>query len=381
MFNVLLAPRLFASIAEFPLVLALATIARPGLALRFKSSEICFVICGVAAAIGLCVFPVEPATRNLLVAFAIAAGTAAALVGTRALLFAVVIGSLCAEAVFLPPDRHTNLAASRTFFGVYRVTGGTDAALGRLHLMFHGTTIHGAQPLATSRECDPTTYYAREGPIGQVFSRVLSQKPAARIAAVGLGVGTVAAYTQPGDLLRFFEIDPEVERIARDSRYFSYLSVCARGRVGVMLGDARLSLEKEVPHSYDLVLLDAFSADSVPTHLLTAEAFRLYMRLLKPQGLLLVHISNRNLELEPSVAATAKTIGTPALVQYFMPPRMGSGIAASPTEAMLIAPSTHSIAAFADDRRWQPARDNGVRPWTDDYSNVFGALLARAFAR
>jgi hypothetical protein len=115
--------------------------------------------------------------------------------------------------------------------------------------------------------------------------------------------------------------------------------------------------------------------------LLTAEAFRLYERLLKPQGLLLVHISNRNLQLEPSVAATAKAIGAPALVQYFMPPRAGSSIAASPTEAVLIAPSARAIAQFAHDPRWQAAQDSGVRPWTDDYSNVFGALLARAFAR
>jgi predicted O-methyltransferase YrrM len=381
MFNVLLAPQLFASVAEFPLVLALATLARPGFTLRFNWREMCFALTGLAAAIALCVLPGGPATTYLPIAFAVTAAGAAAFVSGRTLLFATVIGCLSAEAMFLPPDRHTNLAASRTFFGVYRVTGGNDAALGHLHLMFHGTTIHGAQPLATAHKCDATTYYAAQGPIGQVFSRVLSQRPAARIAAVGLGVGTVAAYTRPGDVLRFFEIDPEVERIARDRRYFSYLSGCARGKVGVVLGDARLSLEKDSAHSYDLVLLDAFSADSVPTHLLTAEAFRLYLQLLKPEGLLLVHISNRNLELEPSVAATARAVGAPALVQYFMTPRTGSGIAASPTEAMLIAPSARAITPFARDCRWLPTHDHGVRPWSDDYSNVFGALLARAFAR
>ena len=120
------------------------------------------------------------------------------------------------------------------------------------------------------------------------------------------------------------------------------------------LGDARLSLQREPPHSYDLVLLDAFSADSVPTHLLTAEAFRLYLGLLRPDGLLLLHLSNRNLALEPSAAATARAIGAPALVQYFLPARMGGGIAASPTESR------------ADRKLWARDRDFFQRPSLDD---------------
>jgi spermidine synthase len=126
------------------------------------------------------------------------------------------------------------------------VTEGFEPALGgELHLLYHGTTVHGAQPLAANERCQATTYYAKSTPIGQVFSGVMADRAALRIGVVGLGAGTVAAYTRPGDRMTFFEIDPEVERIARDRRYFAYLSDCAKGRVDVVLGDARLTLARQ----------------------------------------------------------------------------------------------------------------------------------------
>ncbi len=136
--------------------------------------------------------------------------------------------AFCLEAILVQPDNYADLLAARSFFGVYRVTHGSDPVLGDLHLMFHGTTIHGAQPQAANERCRATTYYANATPIGQAIAGVLASHPAARIGVVGLGVGTVASYTRAADRMRFFEIDPEVERIARDRRYFTYLSDCAK---------------------------------------------------------------------------------------------------------------------------------------------------------
>jgi spermidine synthase len=154
-----------------------------------------------------------------------------------------------------------------------------------------------------------------------------------------------------------------------------------KGGADVVLGDARLTLAREKPASYDMLMLDAFSADTVPTHLLTVEALQLYLRLLKPDGVLLLHLSNRNLALEAPAAASAKAAGGLALMQNYAPRDRASMFAASGTQAMLIAKSPAALAAFARDPRWRPARDKGVRAWNDDYTNVFGALLDHALGR
>jgi spermidine synthase len=262
------------------------------------------------------------------------------------------------------------------------VTQGFEPALGgALHLLFHGTTIHGAEPLAAAQRCVTTTYYARSTPIGQAYLALLPLHPDARVGVVGLGTGTVAAYTRAGDHMRFFEIDPEVERIARNPRYFRYLSACAKGTVDVVLGDARLTLAREAPGRYDLLQLDAFSADTVPTHLLTVEAFRLYLRAIKPDGVIVLHLTNRNLALEAPAAAAARVVGAVTLMQEFSPPPGTAALAAAPTQVMLVAKSRAALAPFAHDPRWRPARDKGVRAWSDDYTNVIGALIDHALGR
>ncbi|HEX4159455.1 MAG TPA: fused MFS/spermidine synthase [Rhizomicrobium sp.] len=381
-FNAFLAPVIFSSVAEYPLALALTALARPWNAVAFSPRVAATAATGVLTAGALAVVPELPHAEFVPVVLACAAAIAAFFVSGRALLFALVVGALCAESVFVPADKHAALMTARSFFGVHRVARGFDPALGGdLHLLFHGTTIHGAQPQAAADRCDATTYYAPQTPIGQVITSVLADHHPARIGVVGLGSGTVATYTRAGDRLRFFEIDPEVERIARDRRYFTYLSGCAKGNIDVVLGDARLTLPGEKPASYDLLLLDAFSADTVPTHLLTVNAFRIYLRLLKPDGVVLMHLSNRNLALEGPAAAAAKEIGVSALMQHYAPPAPHASalsLAATPTQAMLMAKSEAVLAAFRRDRRWRMARDHGVHAWSDDYTNVFGALIDHA---
>jgi hypothetical protein len=241
--------------------------------------------------------------------------------------------------------------------------------------MAHGTTLHGVQFADPAYRCRPMLYYAPTTPIGQVFRAVEARAAPIRIGAVGMGAGTVATYVRPGDSLRFFEIDPLVVRLATDPANFSYIHGCAQGRVDWVLGDARLTLAREPAGAFDILLVDAFSSDSVPAHLLTVEAMRGYLRLIKPDGVVIMHLSNRNLELTSAVAAVAKAAGGVALRQFYRPPAGTPDLYDSGEDAVIVARDPRALAAFAQDPRWRPAQSNGVRPWTDDYSNLLGALI------
>ena len=381
MFNAFLAPLIFTRVAEFPLVLALAVLARPWDAKALSLQFAAIAVFGVAVACAIAFVPAQPAYLYVPVSLAIAGGVAAVCVSKRTVLFALVIGAFALVSVLVPPDNSVDLFATRSFFGTYRVTTIRDAKLGPMTVMFHGTTIHGAQPQAVNDRCLATTYYAKPTPIGQTFTAMIASRPRLNIGVVGLGIGTLATYPRTGDHLRFFEIDPEVERIARDRRFFTFLSDCAKTRPDVVLGDARLMLAMEQPQTFDLLVLDAFSADAVPTHLLTVEALELYLRLIKPDGVLLLHLSNRNLALEAPAAAGARAAGAIALMQNYAPRNAASDLAESGTQAMVIAKSGEALEPFLRDPRWRPARDRGARAWSDDYTNVFGALLDRARGR
>jgi spermidine synthase len=218
-------------------------------------------------------------------------------------------------------------------------------------------------------------------PIGQTFQFVQGRTTGARLGVVGLGAGAVSPYVRAGDSLRFFEIDPLVARFARDPRYFTYMSTCAQGPVDVKLGDARLTLGAEPAASagdgYDLLLIDAFSSDSVPTHLLTVEAVRTYLDRLAPDGLLVLHLSNRHLELQRAATATVQAAGAHALLQNYKRPE-GVGGAAESSDVLVTSRSVAALEALAADPRWRAAPQATGRPWTDDYVNLLGALIEGA---
>jgi SAM-dependent methyltransferase len=211
-----------------------------------------------------------------------------------------------------------------------------------------------------------------------VFLAEEHAKPALRIGAVGLGTGTVSAYVRRNDHLTFFEIDPLVIRVSTDPRHFAYTSQCAKGPVDFVLGDARLTLAQQPADLFDIMLLDAFSSDAVPTHLLTVQAVRGYLTHLKTDGVLILHLSNRNLDLDGPAEAVAKSAGGVALIQHYRP-KPGEDLAGwpSPEDAVIIARSPAGLASFAHDPRWQLTDPDRVRPWTDDYTNLFGALYRR----
>jgi hypothetical protein len=253
---------------------------------------------------------------------------------------------------------------SRTFYGTYRVF----AAEG-MHRLVHGTTVHGTQFTDDARKDEPTTYYARSGPLGDVFP-AFEEAGGHKVAVVGLGAGTVAAYGRPGERFTFFEIDPEVVRIAEDRRFFTYLSD-SPARIRTVTGDGRLNLARQEPGSYSLILLDAFSSDAIPVHLMTEQAIGLYLSRLEPGGLLVFHISNRVFDLQPVLAEAAESLDLHAAVGTSNATADG----ATPTQWVAVSRDAAVIDRLQDrSTLWSPLDPDRRVRWTDDYSSVLSVL-------
>jgi SAM-dependent methyltransferase len=394
-FNAFLAPVIFDNVWEYPLVLILACLVRPQGDGRIEPFTWVMVGLGVASGLAMPVLNTFVAPHvyvtpifagftqadlfDMGVKVCLGAGVIAAYIIRRhGLLFVAVIAILSIGAA-AAADRTTPIQTWRSFFGVLRESGTQVPALGGpVRMLSHGTTLHGAEAVTPRWRCNPLVYYANSTPIGQVFLAEEHAKPALRIGAVGLGTGTVSTYVRRSDRLTFFEIDPLVIKVSSDPKHFAYTTKCAKGPVDYVLGDARLTVAKQPADIFDILLLDAFSSDAVPTHLLTVQAVRGYLTHLKPDGVLILHLSNRNLDLDGPAEAVAQAAGGVALIQHYRP-KPGQDLAGwpSPEDAVIVARSPAGLAAFAHDRRWEPTDPTRVRPWTDDYTNLFGALYRR----
>jgi hypothetical protein len=257
-------------------------------------------------------------------------------------------------------------ARTRSYFGIYTVR---DYDSLHLRTLAHGTTLHGQQSTRKAFECAPMTYY---GPgSGAAITLTNAQKlfgREARIGVIGLGTGTLATYYQPGEHWRFYEIDPAVLKLSLN-RTFTYLADCAH-RPQVALGDARLELGQASPGSFDVIAVDAFSSDAIPLHLLTDEAFGVYLRALSPKGVLLIHISNRYIELEPVLSAVARHRGLTARLRDD-----------NPEDRTLLTPSSwvvltrdpnqiKALAASRPDAPWTRLMPPAPRVWTDDHASI-----------
>jgi SAM-dependent methyltransferase len=392
-FNAFLAPMIFNNVWEYPLVLVLSCLARPWGDWKVEPAVWVMLFLGVGASLagvavnsfvgphaaGQAVFAgmtrhdVLDLTLKLCLATAM---VAAFMVRTRALLFFGVIAVLC-MAAYDAAERAPTTYAWRSFFGVLTQSQTTVAGIGVVKMLAHGTTLHGAQATDLRWRCRPMVYYAAPTPIGQVFRALEKEKPAIRVGAVGLGTGSVAAYVRATDRLTFFEIDPLVIRISTDPAHFSYTTRCAKGPIDYVVGDARLTVAKQPAEAFDILLIDAFSSDAVPAHLLTVEAVRNYLTHLKPDGVLILHLSNRNLDLDGPAQAVAKAAGGVGRIQKFRPVGAERIDWASPEDAVIIGRSQAALDRFAKDPRWRPLDPGKVRPWTDNYTNLFGALWRR----
>ena len=241
--------------------------------------------------------------------------------------------------------------------------------MGAAHIEVSGTTVHGVQ-FQDTRRFEAPSYYVRPGPFGDVFADLSARTTSASIGVVGLGVGTLAFYERPGDVMTFYEIDQAVIDIANDPRWFTYLAD-APTPPRIVLGDARLSLQAEPPGVYDLLFLDAFSSDSVPAHLLTRQAIVGYQRTLRPGGVLIFHLSNRYYDLGPAVATTARAAGLATAMRGYGPsPDIAARLEAGPT-LVLVAGAPDDVARFTA-AGWQPVADGPLL--TDDYSDLLWTL-------
>lgn len=391
-FAAIVAPQIFSSVFEFTLFMVAALFCRPRVLLRASAPLDYRRIAGLACLAIAAILTAKIATEagggkiGTLAMFAVAVAVALAVLKTREWAENKVVFLLALATVTISyPAQFNPIHAERSFFGTVRVVDTED---GKHRLMLHGTTLHGARRLQDEagnlvRRALPATYYQAETPMarGVAVTRKLRETmgsgPAAgiRVGVVGLGTGSLACYAEKGDAWRFYEIDPVVVRIAKDERYFDFLSRCAP-EAPIVVGDARLTLAKEPAEAFDYLVIDAFSSDSVPVHLLTVEAMTLYLEKISPTGIVALHVSNRHLDLIPAVASTAAQAAGGASVLVKFVPKDESTDAASSNVVFL----ARDGRALEQVRRWpdaEPLRRTGARAWTDDYSDVLSAVFRK----
>lgn len=372
-FNALLAPVAFTGIWEYPVALVLACALRPLLSDGGRKSAVMDLV--LPAALFLLLLAPEKFDIHFahlgkywLAGFFTLVGMAAYYFAGRPARFALGIAAIIGGGV-LGAGAADVLERARSFFGVYKVERVDD---GRLITLVHGTTLHGAEWTAKDLRDTPLTYYNRQGPLGAFFS---AEAPPRRLGIVGLGTGTIACYARPQDNVAYYEIDAAVVRLARDTRYFHFLEDCAPA-ARIVLGDARLALRAAPEGGHDILVVDAFSSDAIPVHLLTREALRLYLAKLAPDGVLLLHLSNRHLVLAPVAAALAADAGLVARRRD--DPSTSEETASlerSRSEWVALARRPETLAFLDDFGDWTPLDPaSGEQLWTDDYSNIIGAL-------
>lgn len=280
--------------------------------------------------------------------------------------------TLTLVAVQVKSDRISSLPPVRNFYGTLHVTEqpavGTQAAIRRL---VNGVINHGEQVMSPELQNEPTTYYGHPSGVGLALDLCCDDYPR-RVGVIGLGTGTLAAYGRPGDVFRFYDINPAVEPIAR--KYFTYLHD-SRAHIEVVTGDARLSLSAEAPQAYDVLAIDAFSGDAIPVHLMTVEALALYRRHVKPHGIIAFHVSNRFLDLAPVVELLARQAG---LKTALISSDDNLSLTLFTADWVLVTNDDQFLAQQAVDGKKAPiVVPAGLRPWTDDYSSLLPVLRLR----
>ncbi|MDH3607201.1 MAG: fused MFS/spermidine synthase [Acidimicrobiia bacterium] len=359
-FAALLAPVLFDRILEYPIAIALALTLIPATTTLARNARLASI-----AAVGLAVVAgvarAADAGDLSLIAMAVASVIAYALF-RKSSAFTVVLVVLIAGLLV---GQQATLATNRTFFGVYRVGDNGD----NIHVMASGTTVHGIQQL-DARPPVAAGYYHSSGPIGDVMADLRS-RPDLDVAIIGLGAGSLAAYARPSDTFRFFEIDPVVVDLASDPTLFTYVSE-ARGVIEFVIGDGRIMLDRS-PDSYDAIVMDAFSSDAIPTHLITREALDVYLKHLRPDGVLAVHISNRHLDLEPVLGRLAAEAGLVAETRDHTPSEAAEAEGATSSSWVVMARAAEQLAGISATPGWEPPPVDGPL-WTDSYTSLLSVF-------
>jgi hypothetical protein len=394
-FNALLAPLLFRSFVEYPAALVLASLLRPSRPEPERRAWALALPAGLALVIvGLrkALEAASPGSAALVALVQVGIPCVlCALLFRRRIAFALglcvlfVLGGAQARAAT------PTLLSARTYFGIYQVrrvlgppyrlalASGVTSGPPVFHVLYHGTTRHGSQRADPEGRSRPTSYYHPSGPLGQIMTAFAGDERLDRIAVLGLGAGAIAAYGRPGQTITYYEIDPEVVRIARDTPYFSFLRD-SPATIETVVGDGRLSIARAPDAAFGLVVVDAFSSDAIPVHLLTREAFELYLRKLRPGGLLAVHLTNQYLDLEPVLDALARDLGLAGLVRWDEVKSVEAIEGKDASTWAVLARRSGDLGALAADPRWarlpleRGSLDRSRFLWTDEYSNLWSVL-------
>jgi hypothetical protein len=387
LFAGLIAPYTFSWIAEYPILLALAVLCRPPSNERFPGWSRWYWPFLAVIAVAL----LAPSYSNnkfftwiddhhvwvISVFIAVFALLALGLNASRWKIFATVAVALA--LVRLYPSDDGRVETVRSFFGVHKIV---VTPHGQYHVLMHGTTIHGAQKYQDNRGQPLTgrpeliSYYDKDGGIGMTINAVRERKGGPiRAAVIGLGAGTLVCASQPGEQWTFFEIDQSMVDTARDPKYFSFIKNC-EPHAQPVIGDARLTFAKQPDGIYDLIIVDAYSSDAIPVHLATKEAMKIYKDKLAPQGVVMMHVSNRHLELSSVIVGISDANDLKSWVYSEDSNRDNEYIFS--TTVVVSAREEADVGTLANSDVWEltePTDDQRV--WTDDYSNVLGAVWRR----
>lgn len=358
-----LAPMLLPELWEYPLAIALATITRPMAGVvredgpvredLANAAAIATIVLVIAKALSLW----APSDSELTIAFAPGLLLAYRTMPQRRKYALSLVALVIAGA--LVQDRGVRRYTTRSFFGVLRVVDEAD-----VRRLMHGTTIHGAQRISQRNGCEPMTYYARSGPLGAFFRAERARGAQGRTVAIGLGTGAVLCYSSAGEPWRALEISADVIRVASDAQWFTFVQNSPSRTVSVELADGRLGMLSERDHSLARVVVDAFNSDSVPAHLITREAMAIYRRKIREDGRIVMHLSNRVLDLERVLASVVAAEGMHARVS-----------APNDIATWAIVANSEEALRDLDPRVWIALRARGEdRPWSDDYSSLFPVI-------
>jgi hypothetical protein len=373
--NALIAPLLFPGLYEYPLMIILACVFGMNADLRPTRHDWLFAAGLGATTVVLILFfqaiSLTPGPISVAAMFGVPLIVCYAM-NQQARRFTLGLAAILLASGLYHGVYGVSAYRERSYFGIHRVT-----TIDGFHRLVHGDTIHGQQSLDPEKRGLPLAYYSTSGPIGDVFHAFHDDPRLQHVGLVGLGTGSLAAYSQPGQDWTFFEIDPSVKRIAENPKLFTYLRD-AHGKVRIDLGDARLRL-KQSQQTFGLLVVDAFGSDAIPVHLLTREALDVYLGHLEPNGILAFHISNHYIDLEPVLANLAADRSYVAYLRQHEPTaeQKKEGIMAS--HWLVIARRSEDLPPMLKKNQWQPAK---ARPdlavWTDDFSNLFHVFRWRA---
>jgi hypothetical protein len=387
LFAGLIAPNVFSWVAEYPILIVLAALCRPIQDQRWPRLSrwvwpfvvLLALVLIVPSLMKGEVFDWFEENRVYVAGGVAVFGMLLALVFNSARLKLAAVAALALVLIRVYPAEDGRVDTVRSFFGVHKIL---TTPTGQYHVLMHGTTIHGAQKITNDDGSkvegrpEPITYYHKDGGIGQAITAVRERKGAPlRVAAIGVGSGTLTCAAEPGETWKFFEIDQSMVDTARDPKYFTYVQNCQPDLKPVM-GDARLTFAREPDGVYDLIIVDAYSSDAIPIHLATQEAMKIYKDKLSPHGIVLMHVSNRHLELASVVVGIADANGLKSWVYNEDSGRDGEYIFA--TNVVVSARNEADVGNLASSDKWEETEANASqRVWTDDYCNVLGAVYRR----